>query len=450
MKQIFTVTELNENIKRLLETHFDTLWVEGEISNLRRPASGHFYFILKDEKSQIRAVIFKSLSVSRQFPWTRPTQFELEEGMRVICGGRLSVYHPRGEYQIIVEVVEPKGIGALQKAFEQLKARLQAEGLFEAVHKKPIPFLPERIGVITSPTGAVIRDILHITARRFPSVDILIAPVRVQGLEAPFEIIRAIGDMHTVGDIDVIILARGGGSLEDLAPFNDEGVARAIFQSRIPIISAVGHEIDYTIADFVADVRAPTPSAAAELVVPVKKDLVASLETLRSQLIHSFYRMREKMHDKVTSLRDRLRDPRRVTTDFRIMVDDRVDRLRFGLEHVRSMQRSKLRNLEIRLQYANPISLIRGYRTTLENFRKGVITGWRGVVERFRRRLERGTALLETLSPLSVLKRGYGIIRKLPEGVVVRSAAVLSVDSEVDVKVSSGSFHAKVTEVKQE
>ncbi|MBM4271464.1 MAG: exodeoxyribonuclease VII large subunit [Deltaproteobacteria bacterium] len=450
MKQIFTVTELNENVKRLLEASFDALWVEGEVSNLRRPASGHAYFILKDEKSQIRAVIFRSLPVARQFPWARPMQFELEEGMSVICGGRLSVYHPRGEYQLIVEVVEPKGLGALQKAFEQLKARLQAEGLFDPVHKKRIPFLPQRIGVITSPTGAVIRDILHITARRFPSVDILIAPVRVQGPEAPPEIIRAIADMHAVGNIDVIILARGGGSLEDLASFNDEGVAREIFRSLIPVISAIGHEIDYTIADFVADLRAPTPSAAAELVMPVKKEIVASLETLRSRLINCMLRMREKVQGEVTSLKGRLRDPRRAIHDFRILVDDRTERLRLSLDHVRAMQRPKLLNLEIRLHHANPISQIRNRQLALESLRKSVIAGWQTIVGCLRMRMETSAAVLDTLSPLSVLRRGYGIIRTLPEGIIVKNAAAVTVDSKVDVKVSSGSFHAKVTEVKQE
>jgi len=450
MKQIFTVTELNENVKRLLEASFDALWVEGEVSNLRRPASGHAYFILKDEKSQIRAVIFRSLPVARQFPWARPMQFELEEGMSVICGGRLSVYHPRGEYQLIVEVVEPKGLGALQKAFEQLKARLQAEGLFDPVHKKRIPFLPQRVGVITSPTGAVIRDILHITARRFPSVDILIAPVRVQGSEAPPEIIRAIADMHAVGNIDVIILARGGGSLEDLAAFNDEGVAREIFRSRIPVISAIGHEIDYTIADFVADLRAPTRSAAAELVMPVKKEIVASLETLRSRLINCMLRMGEKVQGKVTSLKGRLRDPRRAIHDFRILVDDRTERLMLSLDHVRAMQRPKLLNLEIRLHHATPISQIRDRQLALESLRKSVIAGWQTIVGRLRMRMETSAAVLDTLSPLSVLRRGYGIIRTLPEGIIVKNAAAVTVDSKVDVKVSSGSFHAKVTEVKQE
>ena len=293
MKEILTVTALNEHIKNLLEGSFDTLWVEGEISNLRKPSSGHMYFTLKDEKSQIRAVLFKYSNMPGSFPWARRARFDLEEGMSVICCARISVYLPRGEYQLIVEAVEPRGIGALQLAFEQLKARLLAEGLFDAARKKPIPFLPRRIGVITSPTGAVIRDILNITARRFPSVDILVAPVRVQGPEAPAEIIQALSEMQNVRDIDVIILARGGGSLEDLAPFNDEGVARAIYRCQIPVISAVGHEIDFTIADFAADLRAPTPSAAAELVMPVRKEVAGTLETLHMRIISHQRRIME-------------------------------------------------------------------------------------------------------------------------------------------------------------
>ncbi|MGZ3649219.1 MAG: exodeoxyribonuclease VII large subunit, partial [Syntrophales bacterium] len=372
MKEILSVTKLNENIKQLLEASFDTLWVEGEVSNLRRPASGHIYFTLKDEKSQIRAVVFKAFPVQRQSPWTRSARFDLEEGMCVVCCGRVSVYQPRGEYQLIVDVVEPKGLGALQKAFEQLKARLLAEGLFDPAHKKPIPFLPQRIGVITSPTGAVIRDILHITRRRFPSLDILVAPVRVQGVEAPPEIIRAIAYMQTVGNIDVIIIARGGGSLEDLAPFNDEGVAREIYRSRIPIISAVGHEIDFTIADFVADLRAPTPSAAAELVVPVRRELVNSIEALHARLINCERRLIASIGEQARLLRGRLKDPKRRIDDLRMFVDDRLERLKKGLYHKRIGEMPKLHNLELRMDHANPLLKIRDHRFILENFVKNV------------------------------------------------------------------------------
>jgi exodeoxyribonuclease VII large subunit len=450
MKEILTVTQLNENIKSLLEASFDTLWVEGEVSNLRKPASGHMYFTLKDEKSQIRAVIFKSFPGQRAFSWTKVPRFDLEEGMSVICGGRLSVYHPRGEYQLIVDVVEPKGLGALQKAFEQLKARLQAEGLFDPARKKQIPFLPRRIGVITSPTGAVIRDILHITRRRFPSVDILVAPVRVQGIEAPPEIIRAIADMQAVGNIDVIIIARGGGSLEDLAPFNDEGVAKAIFRSQIPIISAVGHEIDFTIADFVADLRAPTPSVAAELAVPVRRELIASLETIVMRLINHQRRMLATLREQVTLSGGRVKDPKRKIADLRLLIDDRLERLRLNLDYKKAIQRPKLTNLDVRLHHANPLVKIRDYRFILENVRKNMIAGRHDMAEHLRVRLETNIAVLDTLSPLAVLKRGYSIVKKLPEGFIIKEAASVAVGSSVDVRVSSGSFRAKVTDINQE
>lgn len=244
--KILSVSALSDRIKTLLEEGFAIVWVEGEVSNLRRPASGHVYFTLKDAKSQIRAVIFRNLFDRSR---SQSAAFAVEEGMSLVCRARLTVYPPRGEYQLIIDAIEPRGLGALQKAFEQLKARLDAEGLFDPARKKPLPFLPARIGIVTSPTGAVIRDILTVTRRRFPAVDILIVPVRVQGAEAPAEIIRALGDLQIAGSVDLIILARGGGSLEDLAPFNDEGVARAIARSRIPVISAVGHETDFTISD---------------------------------------------------------------------------------------------------------------------------------------------------------------------------------------------------------
>jgi exodeoxyribonuclease VII large subunit len=450
MKEILTVTALNENIKRLLEESFDTLWVEGEVSNLRKPASGHMYFTLKDEKSQIRAIIFRYPHMQRSLSWSRPSRFDLEEGMSVICCARVSVYHPRGEYQLIVEAIEPKGVGALQMAFEQLKARLQAEGLFEPARKKPIPFLPRKIGVITSPTGAVIRDILNITARRFPSVDILLAPVRVQGPEASAEIVRAIADMQEAGNVDVIILARGGGSLEDLAPFNDEEVARAVSCSRIPVISAVGHEIDFTIADFVADLRAPTPSAAAELVVPVKRDLAASVEKLHMRMVNHQHRMMERLNERMALLDARLKDPRKIIDDFRLLVDDRLERLRLALEHRRAMIRPGLHHLEVRLMHVSPLSMIRERRFVLENLRKDMIAGWNKEVGRLKNRMESDMAILDTLSPLAVLKRGYSIVRKLPEGFIVRVAGSVPVDGELEIKVLEGSLRAKVTEICRE
>ena len=439
MKNVFTVTELTASIKLLLESSFDVLWVEGEISNLRRPASGHSYFTLKDENSQIRTVIFRQSS--------KMIGFNLEDGMSIICRARISVYQPRGEYQLIVDTVEPKGVGALQLAFEQLKARLEQEGLFDPSHKKPIPFLPTKIGIITSPTGAAIRDILNITGRRFPSVDILIAPVRVQGIEAPPEIIQAVDDLNSIPDIDVIILTRGGGSLEDLAPFNDERVARGIYNSRIPIVSAVGHEIDFTIADFVADLRAPTPSAAAELVVPIKSELIESLENLRLRMISNNRRVKNTLREKVVLLRERLKDPRRKIADIRINLDDIAARFVTATTRELDNRKNVLHNLEENLMHMSPMTEVRDNKLILKNLGKSMTAGLRYYMDNLKNRVGGNMAMLDMLSPLSVLKRGYSIVRKLPEDIIIRESSSVTVGDDVAVKVSLGSFNAKVTQV---
>ena len=271
-RQILTVSELTSLVRTSIESEFPDLWLEGEISNLRLPGSGHVYCTLKDESSQIRAVLFRSSAMR--------VRFSLQEGMQVIVRGRLTVYEPRGEYQIVLEAVEPKGIGALQLAFEQLKERLAAEGLFDESRKKPLPAFPRSVGVVTSLSGAAIRDILAVFRRRWPTVHVIIAPVQVQGEGAGEQIAEALDLLNTQGAVDVIIVGRGGGSLEDLWSFNEEVVVRAIANSRIPVVAAVGHEIDVTLADFAADVRAPTPSAAAETVVPVLAEVVERLREL--------------------------------------------------------------------------------------------------------------------------------------------------------------------------
>ena len=447
MKDILTVSALNDQIKTLMEESFPFLWVEGEISNLSRPASGHLYFTLKDKKSQIRAVIFRALPGQGLPPQYRAQRFDVEEGMSIVCRARISVYQPRGEYQLIVDTVVPKGAGELQKAFEQLKARLEAEGLFDPRHKKPVPFFPGRIGVITSPTGAVVRDILNITKRRCSSVNILIAPVRVQGTEAPREIIRAIGDMHAIGNVDVIILARGGGSLEDLAPFNDEGVAREIYRSGIPIISAVGHETDFTIADFVADLRAPTPSAAAELAVPLRKELAAALKNMRARTINHHFRLANRLRERVDSARERLRDPGKMITDLRIAVDDRFGSLQSSFDNQMDMRRHKFLVQWNGVKHLNPRSLIRHNRLIVENAIETIGAAALGIMTRRKERVAADMAMLNNLSPLAVLKRGYGIASAFPEGTILRDTASLAVGSSVDVRIASGGFRAKVTDV---
>ena len=276
VRKVYTVSELNAVIKSLLEQRFPFVWIVGEISNFKIPLSGHYYFTLKDEASQINAVMFRGQH--------RQLKFEPEDGMRVTGLGRLSVYEPRGAYQILLEYLEPSGVGGLQIAYEKLKARLAEEGLFDQQYKKPIPFLPHKIALITSPSGAVVHDMLNIIDRRFPNMQIEVFPVKVQGTGAEDEITEALEMLNDRSGVDVAILARGGGSLEDLQAFNSEHVARAIFAARIPIIAAIGHETDYTIADFVADLRAPTPSAAAELAVPVKFELLQQVNNIFADL----------------------------------------------------------------------------------------------------------------------------------------------------------------------
>jgi len=290
--KIYTVSELTRQIKVLIEERFPEVWVEGEISNVRRPGSGHTYFTLKDEGSQLQAVIYRTQG-SRM-------RFDLKDGMQAVARGEVSVYVKGGRYQLAVSEIEPKGLGALQLAFEQLKERLAKEGIFDKSRKKPIPLLPERIGIVTSPTGAAIRDILNVIQRRFSNAGILVSPVRVQGETAAAEITAAIQGFNARSDADVLIVTRGGGSLEDLWAFNEEPVARAIAASNIPVISAVGHEIDYTISDFVADLRVPTPSAAAELVVARESELKDRIAMHRSALV-------SRINNKIVRLRSRVR-----------------------------------------------------------------------------------------------------------------------------------------------
>ena len=440
MKDVLTVTELTGAIKGFLESGFDVIWVTGEISNLRRPASGHVYFTLKDEGSQIRVVAFRSAAGR--------IGFDLEDGMKIVCRGRLNVYPARGEYQLIIDAAEPKGLGALQMAFEQLKERLEKEGLFEPSHKRDIPFLPGKIGIVTSPSGAAVRDILNITGRRFPSVDIIIAPAAVQGTEAPMEICDAISDLNSIG-ADVIIVTRGGGSLEDLFCFNDERVARAIHSSKTPVISAVGHEIDFTIVDFVADLRAPTPSAAAELVVPNRKDLIERIRSLKSRLINTRGVSLRELENRLDFVVKGLRDPRGRISDLRMGLDDWHIRLSGGMQRVLEMRENGLLPAHRMLTRLTPGIRIRELRRKVENIKKELDVRTRFYMNNLKGMFQRDMSMLDNLSPLSVLKRGFGIVR-LSDGTIVRDVAMLAVDDSVDVKVSSGSFKARVISVHPE
>ncbi len=395
--KIYTVSDLTGEIRLLLEGSFSGIWVEGEVSNFHQHSSGHLYFTLKDQESQIRAVMFRNQN--------RQLRFRPQDGLAVLVYGALSVYERRGEYQIVLEYMEPKGLGALQLAFEQLKEKLQAEGLFDESRKRPIPMLPRRIGVITSPTGAAIRDILHVLRRRFAGVDVLIYPVTVQGDQAAPEIVDALRELNRRGGLDVLILARGGGSIEDLWAFNEEVVARAIAESKIPVISAVGHEVDYTIADFVADLRAPTPSAAAELVIAKKDELAQRLDDLQARLTGV---VRSRLHA--------------------LMV--------------------RIAGLDRHLRLLNPMERIRLQRRRLAELWKD-LTGW---VDRrllvLTGQLETETGKLDSLSPLAILSRGYSICLRLPGHEILKESSGVLAGDEVEVRLHRGNLRCGVREVK--
>lgn len=389
---ILSVSEVTSQIKSLVDRNFYDVWVVGEVSNFRNQTRRHYYFTLKDEESQLSAVIFNGQS---------RIGFDLADGLELVCHGNITVYGLRGQYQIIIDECFPKGKGALQIKFEQLKKKLDEEGLFDRKYKKPLPFLPKKIGVITSSAGAAVRDVIHVLTRRYPPIEILLYPVKVQGDGAAEEVAQAIAAMNGRDDIDVLIVGRGGGSLEDLWAFNEEAVARAIFASRIPVISAVGHEIDFTIADFVADVRAPTPSAAAEIAVPVFDDLVKLIMDKRRQLVLALQNKVQRDFKELMRLKGRIPDPRRMIPDYILRVDGYRERLTFSVN--------------VLLQQH-----IKSIGSFVDN--------------------------LKHLSPLHILEKGYAVVQK-EDGSVVKDAGTLAVDQSVNLTFHKGTADAKITKV---
>ena len=413
--------------------------MEGELSNLRAPGSGHVYCTLKDKTSQIRAVLFRPSAVR--------LRFALQEGLQVIVRGRLTVYEPRGEYQIVLDTVEPKGIGALQLAFEQLKARLAAEGLFDQDRKKPIPAFPRTVGVVTSLTGAAIRDILAVLRRRWPTLHILIVPVQVQGEGAGRQIAGALTALNDLGTVDVIIVGRGGGSLEDLWSFNEEIVVRAIAASRVPVVSAVGHEIDVTLADFVADLRSPTPSAAAEAVVPVLAEIVERLRELK-------VRLGQVMLRHCAFERQRLDAGIRGVTDVRFRIqetmqrtDEMVGQLREMVQELLTTWRERVHGVQRDLSSLNPILAIKQGLATVPQLSKR-LEGQMGVVlAQHRHRIHATLAQVNTLSPLAILGRGYSILQTVPAGQILRRANDVEIGQELEAQLASGRLGCMVTRV---
>jgi len=438
-KRILTVSELTGLLRTSIEEQFSDVWLEGELSNLRAPGSGHVYCTLKDKTSQIRAVLFRSSAVR--------LRFVLQEGLQVLVRGRLTVYEPRGEYQIVLDTVEPKGVGALQLAFEQLKARLAVEGLFDQERKKPIPAFPRTVGVVTSLTGAAIRDILSVLRRRWPTLHILVAPVQVQGESAGRQIAGALSALNDLGSVDVIIVGRGGGSLEDLWSFNEEIVVRAIAASHVPVVSAVGHEIDVTLADFVADLRAPTPSAAAEAVVPVLAEIVERMRELKVRLGQVMLRHcafeRQRLNAGIRGVTDvcvRLQDAAQ-------RADDVMDRLREIVQQLLTSGRERLHGAQRDLSSLNPILTIRQGLATVPQLSKR-LEGQMGVVlAQHRHRIHALLAQLNTLSPLAILGRGYSILQTVPAGQILHRASDVEVGQELEAQLATGRLGCVVTRV---
>lgn len=437
-RQIFKVSEVTKIIKSILESSpISDLWIQGEVSNLTsHPASGHLYFTLKDENSQISCVIFRYAA--------ERLKFIPQNGISIVLYGQLTVYEPRGNYQIVGTKVEPIGLGALQLAFEQLKQKLLAEGLFDQSHKKAIPLLPRRIGIITSPSGAVIRDMLSIISKRFYNVSILIHPVTVQGETASREIADAIRTMNEVGNLDVIIIGRGGGSIEDLWAFNEEIVARSIYESQIPIISAVGHEVDFTIADFVADYRAPTPSAAAEMVIPKKDELLKTIYSINSRMCSAIkntlnsYRVRfDKDLQKLLSLDNR----NRINT-FQQTIDYLLVRATNAISKSIEQRRSLLSSYKERLQYIGLNTKVLENRQKVKELEHRIISCMRLYLNSISDKLEMLTARLEALSPLSVLQRGYSI--SFFRNRIIRSISEVSIGDIIEVRLKNGIIISEV------
>ena len=436
IRKVYTVSKLTGEIKSILESRFPFVWVTGEISNLRIPGSGHSYFSLKDSNAQISAVLFRGQK--------KNLKFKLEDGLNVTGLGRISVYEPRGSYQLIFELLEPKGIGALQVAFEQLKQRLFEEGLFDDQFKRPLPFLPDKISVITSPSGAVIHDILHTVNRRFPSIQIEIIPTQVQGEMAEDDIVNAINLMNSCSKSDVAILARGGGSLEDLAPFNTERVARAVFNSDIPIVSAIGHETDYTICDFIADLRAPTPSAAAEMVVPVYLDLKSRISELSQ-------RLKLKLVENISSLRvslchmnERLVDPRKKMDDLRLKIDDYRDRLIQSHSRLFMTHQDKTGWLTHRLITNNPIYYTVNYNAILNKIIPSLHRAFTNHIDQKHSFLRELNAELNALNPVSILRRGYSITRTAIEKKVIFDPDEVEMEQDLEIMITKGLLYCRI------
>ena len=437
VRDVYSVSRLNREVRVLLERGFGSIWLEAEISNFARPASGHWYFSLKDATAQVRCAMFRQRNML--------AAFTPRDGQKVLVRARIGLYEPRGEYQLLVDHMEDAGLGALKRQFEELTAKLAAEGLFATERKRPLPRLPRRIGVITSPSGAAIRDIVHVLARRFPAAEVLIFPVPVQGAQAASEIAAAVALAGRRGDCDVLILARGGGSLEDLWAFNDEALARAIVASPIPIVSGVGHEIDFTIADFAADVRAPTPSAAAEIVVPDAQEWLKTIRTLGARLQQG---MRRRLSDRRERLRWLTGRAALVSPTARLAqqmqsLDDLEDRLTRGMHQRLTELRSDFVERRSLLWQMSPIARVRESAHRHQSLAARLNAAQLQQLRHARERLMPLARTLQAVSPLATLDRGYAIVSRA-DGGILRDAAQAPPGTIIEARLAVGRIRAKV------
>ena len=441
-RRVWKVRDLVAAVRTHIERGYSDAWVEGEISNFRAPESGHLYFTLKDGNAQIRVVMFRSAA--------RLLRFKPADGLQVVVRGRVTVYEDRGELQISAEYIEPKGAGSLQLAFEQLKAKLEAESLFAAERKKPIPSLPSRIGIVTSPQAAALRDILNILQRRHHSVNVLIFPAQVQGDAAAFEVADGVRFFNQADSVEVIIVARGGGSAEDLASFNNEGLARTLAASEIPVISAIGHETDFTITDFVADLRAPTPSAAAELVIRSRQEIEEQASGLQERLTRAMrYRLlmgRQALtgvsqHGAFTRMMEVIRQRQQ-------KLDDLLHRMEVAERSMIEKSRRRWENISAAVRHYDLRLILSGMRKELDSWTTALAAVTRNVLLQHRVRAERLQTVLESLSPLAILDRGYALVFD-PSGKLLKDPAAVKVGDEVTARLAHGTVRASVTKKEQ-
>jgi len=439
-REIFTVSRLNREVRMLLETSLPMLWIEGEISNLARPASGHIYFTLKDSQAQVRCAMFRNRC--------QLLRCEPKNGMQVTLRARIGLYEARGEYQLVAESMEESGDGALQRAFEELKQRLSVEGLFDESTKQPIPTLPKRIGVVTSPTGAAIRDILSVLKRRFPAMPVTLYPTLVQGEGSAQQITNAINTAVERDECDVLIVGRGGGSLEDLWAFNEEMVARAIHRSPIPIVSAVGHEIDFTIADFVADLRAPTPSAAAELLSPDRDEWLQQISMQRSRLVSRWQSRLSHKSNSLKWLSGRLQQqhPGQQLRAQAQRLDELELRLRNGTTRRLREQRAAANTLEAQLRRHTPTARINTLTTRLNALDRQLGSTMLHRLDHSRQQLGSSARALNAISPLATLDRGYAIVKQADGEKIIRSADEVEVGDRIETRLGRGRLRSTVEE----